>query len=570
MTENGVAKVSDFGLARGRAAADERSGPSAGQSILVSWGGMTPAYCSPEQAAKKPLSRKTDIYSWGVSVLEMFTGGVTWGHGSVAAAALEAYLAGGAPGPQLPLMPGGVAEVLRKCLRRESDERWTSLTDTVKAMRHAYRAAVGKNYARETPAGGGQLESFLVEPDRHTKACGFQWSDPRKWLNKSFEVNGRKTAEAEALLAVRAGSRMARAIADLIPYEEARHTLARFNAAGRKDLKHDLATLYFEKALIHEYLADLPGVVTLCDHAIAISEHLVNWESRRDLARAYLTKANAVIELGDNLAARSLYDQAIAFYERLVNHEHHRELADELGMAYLSKGNAFMRLGSVREALLLCDQAIALYERQKGGHVLAMAYVNKANEVALALEDRQGALGLLDQAIAIYERLMNQERRRDLANELAAAYMNKGSAIKDLGNNQAAVRLYELAIGIWEGLVNQQGHRDLAKHLATAYHNKAAAVWASGDKPAAVSLFNQAIAIRERLVCLEDHRELAGDLAKALLNRARALFRLKDRAKAQDDARRGIAILERAIAWEKRPDLQEFMLRAKSDLKELL
>ncbi len=77
LTLQGLVKVSDFGLARARAAADLPMGNQAGQSILISCGGMTPAYCSPEQAAGRRLSRKTDVWSWGVSVLEMFIGEVT-------------------------------------------------------------------------------------------------------------------------------------------------------------------------------------------------------------------------------------------------------------------------------------------------------------------------------------------------------------------------------------------------------------------------------------------------------------------------------------------------------------
>ncbi len=64
MSPEGVAKVADFGLARARAVAGEREATS-GRNIRVSCGGMTEAYCSPEQAAYHPLSRKTDIWSWG-------------------------------------------------------------------------------------------------------------------------------------------------------------------------------------------------------------------------------------------------------------------------------------------------------------------------------------------------------------------------------------------------------------------------------------------------------------------------------------------------------------------------
>src|SRR5262249_17857278 len=72
LTQDRVAKITDFGLARTRSITSTvATGP--GNTILVSGRGMTPAYCSPEQAEAKPLGRPSDIWSWAVLVLEMFT-----------------------------------------------------------------------------------------------------------------------------------------------------------------------------------------------------------------------------------------------------------------------------------------------------------------------------------------------------------------------------------------------------------------------------------------------------------------------------------------------------------------
>ncbi|MFF7144809.1 serine/threonine-protein kinase [Streptomyces nodosus] len=75
---DGTAKVTDFGLARVRdlAATEEDTPPMA--SVLVSSGGFTPAYASPEQLAGEPLGRRTDVWSFAVSVLEMCVGRITW------------------------------------------------------------------------------------------------------------------------------------------------------------------------------------------------------------------------------------------------------------------------------------------------------------------------------------------------------------------------------------------------------------------------------------------------------------------------------------------------------------
>ena len=91
-----------------------REGDLAGRTILVSAGGMTPAYCSPEQANKEPLSSKTDIWSWGLTVLEMFTGEVTWSAGQVALEALEHYLTTGAQDERGPRMPSTLADLLHR------------------------------------------------------------------------------------------------------------------------------------------------------------------------------------------------------------------------------------------------------------------------------------------------------------------------------------------------------------------------------------------------------------------------------------------------------------------------
>jgi serine/threonine protein kinase len=88
VTAQGVAKITDFGLARARS----RAGDTAGgvlASAYASVAGMTPAYCSPEQASRGRVSRRTDTWSWGLTMLEMFCGGLFWQRGEVAAEVLE-------------------------------------------------------------------------------------------------------------------------------------------------------------------------------------------------------------------------------------------------------------------------------------------------------------------------------------------------------------------------------------------------------------------------------------------------------------------------------------------------
>jgi len=151
MTPDGTAKVTDFGLAKARGMAGEQARPTPGTSLLVSTGGMTPAYCSPEQARQQPLTRKTDLWSWGLSVLEMFTGEVTWRAGQAAAEALEGYLEMGADDAAIPRMPEGVAALLGKCFALDPQARPRDMKEIADTLRQAYKQVTGKDYRREEP-----------------------------------------------------------------------------------------------------------------------------------------------------------------------------------------------------------------------------------------------------------------------------------------------------------------------------------------------------------------------------------------------------------------------------------
>jgi predicted Zn finger-like uncharacterized protein len=152
MTPVGIAKVTDFGLAKARAAAGEVATGDRQQSILVSFGGMTPAYCSPEQANKERLSRKTDIWSWGLSILEMFTGDVSWMSGVAGMEALEGYLETGAGDESIPKMPDALAGLLRQCFRRNPDDRPRHMAEIGEGLREIFAKVNAEQYARESPA----------------------------------------------------------------------------------------------------------------------------------------------------------------------------------------------------------------------------------------------------------------------------------------------------------------------------------------------------------------------------------------------------------------------------------
>jgi serine/threonine protein kinase/tetratricopeptide (TPR) repeat protein len=559
MTKGGIAKITDFGLAHARHQSGmEKLISGRPQSILVSAAGMTPAYCSPEQAAWQKLTHRTDTWSWGLTVLEMFTGTVTWPHGSLAQQALEKVTKDGSK-PSFPRMPESVAAVLRRCFKEDPLQRWNSLGEAAEELRRIYRKESGKDYPRKKTELKTSIDAVGEIHDRRTVA-GVKWDDPRKWLAKALRLSGRDPSDLEDILKEQKGSRKAQALLDLELYEQALKIYLDLVKQGRKEIDVELSRLYQHKAFVHENVADLPGAVAMYDRATEILDRLMTQESRSELANelatVYMNKALAVSALGDNRAAVELYDKAIQIRERLVSKESRSELANELARVYMNKALAVSALGDNRAAVELYDKAIQIRERlvskesrSELASELAIVYMNKAVAVS-ALEDNRAAVELYDKAIQIYERLVAKEGRSELANELAMVYMNKANAVSDLGDKRAAVGLYDKAIQLRERLVSKEGRTELANELAMVYVNKAVAVSALGDKHAAVGLYDKAIQIRERLVSKEGRTELANGLANVFMNKANAVSILGDSRAAVGLYDKAIQIWERLVSKE--------------------
>ncbi|MGW5496748.1 protein kinase domain-containing protein [Streptomyces olivaceoviridis] len=161
LDRRGTAKITDFGLARARhfgtrPTSSDRVADGAAPggaaldaaTLLVTHGGMTPAYASPEQVRGAPLSRRTDVWSFAVSVLEMFTGAVTWGVGSAAGAALAAYRLSPPPDAPVASMPGALADLLERCLRERVEERPDDLAAVAGELAEVYAREVARPYPR--------------------------------------------------------------------------------------------------------------------------------------------------------------------------------------------------------------------------------------------------------------------------------------------------------------------------------------------------------------------------------------------------------------------------------------
>ncbi|HEX2289079.1 MAG TPA: protein kinase, partial [Pseudonocardiaceae bacterium] len=126
LAADGRVKITDLGLARARAATTSAFGVA--DAELVTRQGMTPPYASPEQWTGRRVGSATDVWSWAVSILELFTGQVTWSFGPAARDVLAHYL-DQQPSVGRAGMPADVAALLGECLADDPGDRPTM--DTV-------------------------------------------------------------------------------------------------------------------------------------------------------------------------------------------------------------------------------------------------------------------------------------------------------------------------------------------------------------------------------------------------------------------------------------------------------
>ena len=115
---DGRVKVVDFGIARAVAEA---------QVTLPGTTLGSVHYFSPEQARGDATTAASDIYSLGIVLFEMLTGGRPWEGDSAAGVAL-ARLSGPIPDPATarPSVPGELAAITRRALARDPAERFPS------------------------------------------------------------------------------------------------------------------------------------------------------------------------------------------------------------------------------------------------------------------------------------------------------------------------------------------------------------------------------------------------------------------------------------------------------------
>ena len=117
--KNGSVKVTDFGIARLMSQSNTLTKEALGSVH----------YISPEQAKGGRVDNRSDLYSLGVVMYEMITGRAPYDGDSPVAVAIQ-HINGGAAMPSTlnPNIPGGLEQIIMKCMQTDPDQRYNSAT----------------------------------------------------------------------------------------------------------------------------------------------------------------------------------------------------------------------------------------------------------------------------------------------------------------------------------------------------------------------------------------------------------------------------------------------------------
>jgi Tol biopolymer transport system component len=205
LTPEGKVKVLDFGLAKafeGDAASDDMSNSPTLSRAATMQGVIlgTAAYMSPEQARGRAVDKRTDIWAFGCVLYELLTGKQAF-EGEDITEILAAVVKSEPDWNQLPpSIPTRIRNLLRRCLQKDSRQRFHDAGDVRIEIEDAIAAPKNSGITQAAPATKGWRErgawsalvtmtvvavvfavGFVLRAPRAPEAMRFFVSPPDTW-----------------------------------------------------------------------------------------------------------------------------------------------------------------------------------------------------------------------------------------------------------------------------------------------------------------------------------------------------------------------------------------------------
>ena len=552
VTDAGEPKLLDFGIAK-------LLDPEAGQEDTTMFRALTPAYASPEQVRGARATVATDVYSLGVVLYRLLTGGEPFQLRGLSPGEVERVLAEQEPerpslavvrtglGAWRPLLAGDLDTIVLRTLGKTPAERYPSVADLAADLRRhldgrpvlarpaTFRYRAGKflrRYRREVALAGGVVVLLLAltgwylgrladERDlARTEAA--KAAEVAGFLQQVFEVSDPEQARGETVTARelldRAAGRietdlasqpavqatmmrvMGNVYASLGLSEPARALLASSLERHRalyRDPDAETATTELALGLTLQDLGDVQGAEPLIRSAVATRVTLHGPEDR-SVTEARRHLAFLLETQGDYPAAESLLVDVVRQSRRQYPPDD-----PAITVALVKLGGLLRRTGQLEEAEPILREGLAAERRQFGERSLQVASAER--NLASLLRDR----GAYEEADSLYRSVLATRRallsgtHPDVINALNSYAL----LLQQKGDTGGAVRTFREITGLY-----QQVYLGPHPNLAAAWNNLGFALLDARRHAEAEPAFRRAMAIQDR-VLPKDHPNRSHPLA---------------------------------------------------------
>jgi serine/threonine protein kinase len=571
LTEDGSAKLTDFGLATGAQRDPEAQmqfeaiidsiagGPeldedqrnavraiirreltgNAEKSIRAVPEGFSIAYASPEQAEGAELGRSADVWSWATTVLEMFAGERTWPSGALADAVLERLTAG--PGNRWRIVPpAGVIDLLRACLQPDPAARPSSVAPVAEALAAVEAGELGlpARPVAPRPAPAGE------RPETHGRrlVSGGSWSDPRAELFRAYETAGLDPSAAAPFFPSGRGSRKAQAYEDLRALSEARRVLDGVPGAATPDLRWRRARLAAETGRVQLSIGNTAGGIADLRAGVDLLAGADDEDTLGLLISVLDALANALRGNGETAEALTLHDRALDLAEGLPRDEAGLRT---LGNALLSKANTLTSHQARADALPLYDRAVDCFER--AGETVGLAKALAAKATQLKAMDRAVDMEAMFELADEYLRNASTPIREDLLGARAQLSLNRAILAE---TSAEQLRHAGAAAEQLTTLVRDRGWHELAGDLGRARLETGRAHEMLGQPRPALAAYREARSTFTDAVVRDGRSDLAEHLAEAYDHESTLVGLLEGPAAAVVVSTRAVELWQRLAALD--------------------
>jgi serine/threonine protein kinase len=573
MDDNGTAKLTDFGLAAaGHSRHPGHSLSMKSDPVLVTVQGLTPVYCSPEQLSGEKVGPGADIWSFGLTLLHMLQGKITWPLGIMAQEILRDLSEKNFHDFVLPVPPC-LEKILVICFRLNPEDRWPSAEKLAKALFELCGDIV-------TPGYSPVIHSEKIvenDPVCEQKEGLFAWDNPIKFIetiqarDESFVLSGERDSDSTP---------RAQAMTDLVNLESVLEWVADHRRKHPEQYDRLCVDAMINKGHILLYLNDPQGAVTAFESAVDACEEVLQQSGDVSiLSRLLDSYSNLLFSLnryGRLEEATRMGNRADRVIEAFATTGTGTK-KDVLTICqyYLNSGLTLAKSSRNQQAVRQFDKAMVIltetpdYETDTDRNTVYLNILSNKANTCKAMGDIQTARTLYETVKSSQERQYRKTGSLHTLRNLGTVYINLGEMLGHLGKYSEETALYCHATELLEQEAGSGIQSNLAEQLVSIKINHALAFMNMSRYQEALKIIESGHKICSQYVQKEGRTDFLPKLGLILMNKAVMLAHLDDYPKARDTLEKSVTLYEHLVQgnW---PDLVRYLGIACMNLAEIL